>query len=267
MEENTEQTKVAEKQANSFAKLKHFFSVLLKLCPIVLSLVAVLFSISPQIFFFHSNYIKKAEAGHVKSQIFLADYYYEVADISESIYWYKISAMHSGKHQARALNNLAVLYSRQEQEYPYELTHYKCLEVGIFRRAAECSGASEKQKLVAAKNMFYTLVSLPKSVFSNINYDEELDWVKKYLKERGVYSTDCSKYEDNWIELGTLTELELLEDDVEVYPYQVIIGTKIVTAENGNKFTQNIYETRYDIYRKKTEERIPDLEMIFDESY
>lgn len=123
MEENKEQFQKSEAKTTQIMKLKHCFSVLLKICPIVFSLIALLFSISPQIFFSHSNYIKKAEAGHIKSQVFLADYYYEVGDTSESIYWYKIVAMHSGEHQARALNNLAVLYSRQEIQYPYEVSY------------------------------------------------------------------------------------------------------------------------------------------------
>ena len=93
--------------------------------------------------------------------------------------------MHNGEYQARALNNLAVLYSRQDTINAYELSYYKCLEVELFKQVVEHRQASEENKLTAAKNMYYTLVSLPDNVFTRIEYDNELQWVKDFLCERG----------------------------------------------------------------------------------
>ena len=254
-----------EKQDSVEAKIKLLFSVFLKICPIILSLIALLYSTAPQLFFAHSNYLKKAEAGHVKSQMFLADHYYEVGDISESIYWYKIASMHNGEYQARALNNLAVLYSRQDTINAYELSYYKCLEVELFKQVVEHRQASEENKLTAAKNMYYTLVSLPDNVFTRIEYDNELQWVKDFLCERGEFTKELSKYEDNWVYEGTTSSLELVEEGLELREHKVAVGIKTVHTDGGGVQVQTVYETRYDVYRKKTPEEIPDLEMLFSE--
>ena len=145
--------------------------------------------------------------------------------------------MHSGKQQARALNNLAVLYSRQEIQYPYEVSYYKCREVELFRRAAESKQASEQQRLAAAQNMFYTVVSLPSSIFSGISYDEELSWVKTYLEERNEYTAELSRYEDNWIlvdTVDTIPDPDTLEEGMVIRVYSVDFGGEYHDTENGD---------------------------------
>ena len=76
---------------------------------LVLSIVAFMFSTFPQTNPFNTNPLEKANAGHSKSQMFLAHHYYEIGDIEESYYWYKIASTTNGKYQAAALNNLAYL--------------------------------------------------------------------------------------------------------------------------------------------------------------
>ena len=145
------------------------------------------------------------------------------------------------------------------------LSYYKCREVELFRRAAESKQASEQQRLAAAQNMFYTLVSLPSSIFSGISYDEELDWVKAYLEERNEYTAELSQYEDVWIPVDTIPDPDTLEEGMEVHAYQVYSGFKIYRLEDGSGIqTQPVYTTKYAIYRAKTEDTIPELKMLFD---
>ena len=113
--------------------------------------------------------------------------------------------------------------------------------------------------------MFYTLVSLPSSIFSGISYDEELDWVKAYLEERNEYTAELSQYEDVWIPVDTIPDPDTLEEGMEVHAYQVYSGFKIYRLEDGSGIqTQPVYTTKYAIYRAKTEDTIPELKMLFD---
>lgn len=62
------------------------------------------------------NYVLKAKNGDVYSQIFLGDYYYEIKDYDNSIYWYKIASKHDDNYGYVASNNLAYLYWKQYKE-------------------------------------------------------------------------------------------------------------------------------------------------------
>lgn len=78
---------------------------------VVVSVFEFTISICPQLIWWNTNYLERANAGDIYSKMFLTEHYFEVGDYNEAIYWYKIAAMADSKYQANAYNNLGVLYA------------------------------------------------------------------------------------------------------------------------------------------------------------
>ena len=78
---------------------------------ILVAVITLITNLYPQLIPGNSNLINKANAGHVKSQMQLAEHYYEVGEYDDAIYWYKIASTSSGKYQPIACNNLGFLYA------------------------------------------------------------------------------------------------------------------------------------------------------------
>ena len=85
-------------------------SLVIAVLSFILAAFSFLFSTLPQLNPFNFNLVERANAGDLKSQIMLADHYYEIADAAESIYWYKMASAQESQYQAALLNNLACVY-------------------------------------------------------------------------------------------------------------------------------------------------------------
>lgn len=79
---------------------------------IILTAISLIWTVCPQCFFWNNDLPGKANAGHVESQMLLAEHYYEVGEYDDAIYWYKIASSSSGEYQPIACNNLGFLYAK-----------------------------------------------------------------------------------------------------------------------------------------------------------
>ncbi len=85
---------------------------ILKFIGVLTAVITLLTNLYPQLVPGNNNLINKANAGHTKSQMQLAEHYYEVGEYDDAIYWYKIASTSSGKYQPIACNNLGFLYAK-----------------------------------------------------------------------------------------------------------------------------------------------------------
>ena len=136
------------------------------------SIMSLVLSVILQFHFISADQVAKAKAGSVKAQYYLANHYYEVGDIKESIYWYKIASMDSGLLGAYSKNNLAVL----------------CIQTGIANNTGQYmrkrvldlfEHAAEAHVCKAAKNVYAYLLQTPEDSFDGEEYETKLGCVSK----------------------------------------------------------------------------------------
>lgn len=210
---------------------------ILSIISIVLSILAFLFATFPQINPFNSNPIEKANAGHSKSQMFLAHHYYEIGDIEESYYWYKIASTTNGKYQADALNNLAYL----------ELTYLKTNDTSINyidKALKSLNVAIELDEVTALKNKYTLLLSSSEKFFKDMDYLEEIKSTEKQIIAKSINLSDFDKYRQNWILKDTVYNAEEIPKDTDVYRFEMI-GCDYVYNDNSSFkwiYTYEIYE-------------------------
>ena len=72
---------------------KESITIILSLFSAILSVVALVTDIYPQTIYGNVNHLEMANAGNVSSQMFLADYYCEIGEYEEAIYWYRIASV------------------------------------------------------------------------------------------------------------------------------------------------------------------------------
>ena len=209
---------------------------------LAVAFVSFLFSAFPQINPFNDNLIEKANAGDVDSQMTLANLYYEIGNTGESVQWYTVATSHSGDHQAKAINNLAVIYllddrfdvTRQENELD---------AMKMFRAAAELG------EVDATKNLYILLISNPKEIFGD-NYSECLQYAIQKLKGNNILLGSLDKYCAQWELVKTVTDDFIPADDSE---YKVVPVQKVMKSQEGYPVIVN----SYDIYRKMDNTETP----------
>ena len=230
----------------SIAKL--FVSIL----ALILSIVAFVFSAFPQRNPFNSNPTEKAYAGDVKSQMFLANHYFEIRDVEESYYWYKIASSTKGKYQAVALNNLAYIelnYMKSEDsQISFTDKAYHALEL-----------ASTLGNITALKNEYLVLISNPKNSFNEIDYLEIIEEVEKQLIKEKIDITIYEKYKDEWKYKETIYNAHSIPKDTKDMTFKMI-GSDYVYSDT-NSF-QWIYT--YEVYQRNTDIPKPNYEYISD---
>lgn len=218
---------------------------------ITFSLVAFLFATFPQTNPFNTNPIEKANAGHSESQMFLAHHYYEIGDIEESYYWYKIASITKGKHQAAALNNLAYL----------ELTYLKSSDTKIDyldKAIKVLDNSIELGEKTALENKYILLLSNDKRFFNDIDYELELDESEKQMADKNIDVSKYEKYRGKWELIETVYNAESIPQDTSEYKFE-IISSNYVFSKNNDGFHW-IYS--YEIYKRNTVTTLPKYKYI-----
>lgn len=236
----------AEKKNKSLSILTIVFSAFSLIVSIVVFLVATF----PQLNLLNTNPIAKANAGHSKSQMFLAHHYYEIGDIEESYYWYKIASTTNGKYQAAALNNLAYL----------ELTYLKTNNASINyidKALKALNVAIELDSTTALKNRYILLLSNSDNFFKDTDYSVEIKSTEKQLTAKNIDLSDFDKYRQNWILKDTVYNAEQIPKDTDVYRFEM---TGCDYVYNDNNSFEWIYT--YEIYEKEEKSVSPKYEYI-----
>lgn len=155
-----------------------------------LSMLTFAYTFFPQLNLFNSNYIDRANAGDIDAQMFLAEHYYEVGDIKESHYWYKIAAMSDGDHKGAALNNIAYIGITYKY-YGESIEEYYETALSLFRKAI-CYGDK------CAVSNYYELLTSHKDQWSTIDYDKELAWFIHVCNTYGFEFDEITSADVEW---------------------------------------------------------------------
>ena len=216
-----------EKERNSW--LKSACEVIHVLASLATALT-LFFVVFPRYQPFNKNYVQMANAGDTEAQMFLAEHYFEVGDVQESHYWYKLAAMSYGDHQAAALNNVAYI-GLTYRYYNDSLLDYQNKALNMFKKAAALGDKA------AVQNM-YTLLKQLGEENTAIDYEAELAWVIQVSYHFGVHIDGLSESEIKW----ALEQFQLNEsiayatdtgwvyyDDIGIYPRDDAFAEKSVT--------------------------------------
>lgn len=201
----------------------------------------------------NDNIIAKANAGDTNSQLFLAHHYYEIGDIKESIYWYKIASLDKRNiNYAAALNNLALLYLDQEYLPVKKGNHYHEIERSLFTLSAK-NGSP-----VGRKNLYLLLVSTPEELWTEINYSQELAHIKDLLREKHEWSDELARFESGWEYVENTEGIDYSSN--EEYTVIHVPGAPVTgITESGGEIVIPTY--RSEVYRKI--QPVPDPEFHY----
>ena len=192
--------------------------------------ITLLFAVFPKLQPFNINYTQMANAGDVEAQMFLAEHYYEVGDVKESHYWYKIASMYSGDHQATALNNVAYI-GLTYGYYSDSLLDYQNKALNMFKKAAALGDKA------AVQNM-YTLLKRLGEENSTIDYEAELAWVIQVSYHFEIHIDGLSETDIQWaLEQFQLNEYTayatdmgwIYYDEIRIYPREDAFAEKAKT--------------------------------------
>lgn len=230
---------------------KFNFKWIIPYISLVLSIIAFVFSTFPQTNPFNTNPLEKANAGHSKSQMFLAHHYYEIGDIEESYYWYKIASTTNGKYQAAALNNLAYI----------ELTYLKTndTEINYLDKSLKVlDNAIELGDKTALENQYILLIANNEKFFKGINYYSKIDNIEKQMTANDMNVSKYAKFKGDWEYIETCTNADSIPPNTNEYRF---IGTGADhVRSNDNAGLKWIYT--YDVYRLNKEVLLPEFKYI-----
>lgn len=227
-------------------------SIIIAILSFIIAALSFLFATLPQVNPFNSNIVEKANAGDLKSQLMLAEHYYEIADTDESIYWYKIASAQESTYKAAALNNLAYIYANSTPLTEWDnFTFIKAYK--IFLKAGELG------ELSAYRNAYILIHSIPLEILKEYEYDfeKENDKLKDILSQRGEFNADLENL-DYGLEFVANVE-DPSEYDRSVY--RIYTHTKTV-YEHYNGMPVPLYGLTYDIYRILGKEDLPEYTYI-----
>lgn len=204
----------------------------------------------------------RANAGDINAQFFLANHYYEIGDLNECLYWYKIVSSDEGELGAYAKNNLAVLYLKigidgnndfinelsinidEKSNRERYLTRYlststeKTMRYKIIKlfETAYAGGVDE-----ALINMYAYLSVSPKEAFSIPVYEEKMNWIKEELKNKHV--EEDMHYEFGY-ELVGMESGQYVPADTEEFRYVTVDSEFLINEESGVRiiFTYLVYK-------------------------
>ena len=197
-------------------KDRHWPDIFNAICSSVTALAALfalIVVLYPQIKPSNVNHIELANAGVVDSQIFLANHYYRIGNLSESVYWYSIASQAEGEHQAKAINNLACIYLTTK--------NFNATQGNIFINAMNMfQAAADLGEIDAAKNLYILLIANPPEQFGT-DYAYVLETSKEILIENNIDLTIFDRYQAHWEYVETNTG-DCMPADNETYQYRMI---------------------------------------------
>ncbi len=202
------------------------------------SIFAIAVSLWSQFYFIRGNPLAKANAGWIKSQLFLADHYYEIGDYDESIYWNKIAAAHKGIEGAYAKNNLAVLYVKKGVEFNDD-QYIRERIFSLFEDSYNSGVIEAGQNLYAYLNQSPTMVEI-----DDVKKAEIAESIEEYLINNGAFEGKLSNLDADWEYMGTKTGNSVPEDTVD-YRFVTISSDYVPEADNDSMrwiFSYKVYK-------------------------
>lgn len=246
-----------EKRAVGTATIqKHHIDVpiLISILSFIIAMLSFLFATYPQLNPFNSNVIEKANAGDTKSQLILAEHYYEIADIADSIYWYKIASTQKSIYQAAALNNIAYIYVNSDSITKWdEFSLIKAYK--IFLKAGDLGEVS------ALRNAYILLHEIPKDILQKNGYSflDEKRTLMETLQSLGIFSKELKEISFHLEYVGHAADLA----DCDTSEYvQIATRSELRSVLNDEGMTYPVWYTEYDMYRVVNADGLPEYVYI-----
>lgn len=238
MKQMTKMENTLEQEKNNVSSLKKKFdwekasqiATVFSSISVIIAVVTLAISMYPQLIWKNTNYVEKANAGDVYSQMFLAEHYYEIGDYNESVYWYKIAAMADSEYQAYAYNNLGILYAEGYGISDDVSDGYRRYEqsLKLFQNA---SAIDEKFK----DNIWLLLKGNSKECFPNVNYDNLVAQLQ---------FDEASVVESSYYEYREITMGHVFWEDNKKYTY-----SGLVTIPSTDGISRSRYMYYVQVYR------------------
>ena len=145
-----------------------------------------------------NDYFAKANSGDTYSQLFLADYYYEISDYVSSIYWFKVLAQNEGKIGYTAKNNLAILYIKMAEQSNGTDYEYDRAKVASLFFEAMNGGVVE-----AGRNLYAFIKQMPFEMREDFSSEEMLQQAEGFLDEHEAFDEKLPSSDVKWEYMGT----------------------------------------------------------------
>lgn len=137
---------------------------------LIISIATLVTDVYPQVIPGNTDHLERANAGNVESQMFLADYYCEIGEYEEAIYWYRIASVSNDDYKYFACNNLAYLYAKG-----FGLSENETKEAHRFETALLLFEQANKFDQIAKDNILLLLNTCSEDDFANVDYECRLE--------------------------------------------------------------------------------------------
>ncbi len=197
----------------------------------------------------NSDYLKKAESGDVYSQVYIADYYREIEDEDNCLYWYAVASVSDNKYGNIACNNLAYLYW-QKHKTDGDLEIYLSRIYELLKKSALGGNKTGEENLFRFV-YYYDFVY-------ELNEDDRRKVMDLLI--RGGFIKDFSSYREAvWEDAGTLTVKDKIMFSDEYTKYEL----KDISRASDKEDNTKIITTR--VYMVKESSLKPDkMILIYD---
>ena len=246
---------VIKEHSSRFSRIRDWLDFISKVVSIlgflsiIMAAITLIWNVHPQWIPWNNDLPGKANAGHVESQMQLAEHYYEVGEYDDAIYWYKIASSSSGEYQPIACNDLGFLYAKG-----YGLSNESGMEVYRYPKALRLFAEAYDAGQATTDNEILSIIE-----------DNGTDPLRCFWDEcypsRGDYTDTMSAWEDVAKMKQTVTSREYITTELYKGPtfqdgntYYTYSGVVAEPGDNGyllrsyHKYYAVTYEPNTDPY-------------------
>lgn len=150
-----------------------------------------------------ADYFHRAQAGDTYAQAYIADYYHELGNDDDSLYWYKAASSYNNNYASIACNNVAFLYW-QKYKASENLKEYLPRIYALLKKSA-MGGNKVGEKNLCTFLYYYDFVYEP----DENNRTELL----KLLVDDGILKDVHGFRQEVWEEAGIIISDKMLSSD------------------------------------------------------
>lgn len=180
------------------------------------------------------DYFLRAEAGDAFAQVYIADYYNELGNEADSLYWYKVASEFNNKYAGIACNNLAFLYW-QKYKASEDVQTYLPRIYELLKKATLIGNKAGEKNLCSFLYYF------------DFDFEHEENSKKKLLKllvDDGILKDVSGFRQEVWEDAGTIIAEDALSSD-EYTRYELKdISSSLSIEDKGEIVTYYTYKVK-----------------------
>ena len=171
-----------------------------------------------------ADYFHRAQAGDTYAQAYIADYYHELGNDDDSLYWYKAASSYNDNYASIACNNVAFLYW-QKYKASENLKEYLPRIYALLKKSA-MGGNKVGEKNLCTFLYYYDFVYEP----DENNRTELL----KLLVDDGILKDVHVFRQEVWEEAGIIISDKMLSSDAYTR-YEIKNASRSVSVNDKTK--------------------------------